>query len=72
MITINFKNEKIRVNGVTFESKFGTVKEYTEKNVIVELTNNDENSEMFGTKFTRAFSKKTGKAFGYNHLTILP
>lgn len=61
MITIENTLEKIYILNTTFENEYGFILDQKGKNVIVELTHKEK-----GYKFTRAFSKKTGKAHGYN------
>tara|TARA_R110000796_G_scaffold59254_2_gene136564 strand:- start:1455 stop:1709 length:255 start_codon:yes stop_codon:yes gene_type:complete len=56
--------ERIHIQNTTFEHEYGTIVEYKEKTLVIELT--IENSTIFkkGTKFRRSFSKKTGLSNG--------
>ena len=55
------KMEKIYIINTTFQKEYGTILSHDKKSVVVELENKNN-----GDKFTRVFSKKTGKAHGCN------
>ena len=59
-------NEKIYIQNTTFEKEYGEVVENKEKSVIVKLFYKKGGLFPEDTEFTRCFSKKTGKAYGYN------
>ena len=77
MILIQLKPEIIHIQNTTFEKEYGEVVEWKKDRVIVRLFHRGCDSFTEDTNFTRAFSRKTGRAFGHfgkgkNGLKILP
>ena len=56
--------ERIHIQNTDFEHEYGIIVEYRARTIIIELTNADPTSLLYGTKFRRSFSKKTGLSNG--------
>jgi len=77
MIVIASTPERIHIQNTTFQKEFGEVVEWKKDRVIVRLFHRGSKYFTEGTSFTRAFSRKSGRAFGNsgrgeNGLKILP
>tara|TARA_R110002167_G_scaffold292798_1_gene497439 strand:- start:454 stop:711 length:258 start_codon:yes stop_codon:yes gene_type:complete len=77
MISIQLKPERIHIQNTTFTKEYGEIVEWKKDRVIVRLFHRGCKLFTEDTNFTRAFSLKTGRAFGNfgkgkNGLKILP